>query len=762
MIYRLEKLSAFVYGGSQIKPGRYFYRLIWLGCISACVPVLLAGLVYYHFSLSNLSTQMTSENASNLIVIENRIERVMQGIERDAQQMADEPVIHNTLSIENFESARLQQSQLLDYLIRQKNSRDFVESIYYYNHSSHILITTEMGRVIPKELMLQSDLDAIVKVNRTQWLFLPQAQQKGLVSFVRLIPSVTNQMNAGLLVFQIKVGMIREYLTDNSMLMEKFIYILDQHNQLLFDNSMGRTPTDHEELIRQIQALGTGNGTIRDADGNNMLYSYVKSDLGRAFISMVPQSSLAPRIWWIRWVSISTVLLLIGIGLFLSLINSRRAYNPLQNLMRYGSTVSQTGSNRQDGNEFVFIMDCFNQLRTQTQSLSTLVKNLEPTSRERFLQKLLTQDYINKKTIREECETFRIPVYGDYWVAVIDFDHYFKNSRYIPEDRPILSFAVSNILEEMIKSFPGMKGFGVNDYHGRKVLILQAEGLEELTSFAERVYGSIEQYLSLQATFGIGRMYHHIEDIAVSYTEALSALQYRMFNELPILYIDHLEATDKGEKFVYPIEIEAAIFQSLHEGVEAGAIQGMLQFTVHIKSFQSYQLTFQAYSMLVSSILRRLETFGELPFEVLEENSFDKLREFRTAEEINEWFITFWFPLYLKTSNRYASMCNQSFIQQICRFVEDNIYADISLTICAEQVNMNASYVSRVFKKEKGISFVEYVMELKLNEACKLLLNTEKSIGEIAGLLGYTERNLNRLFQKFMQMPPGQYRSQQR
>ncbi|WP_165452352.1 helix-turn-helix domain-containing protein [Paenibacillus thalictri] len=756
------KLMTLLFGGYPFKRGRYFYRLIWLGCISACVPVMLAGIVYYHFSLTNLSNQMMSENASSLIIIENRVERVIQGIERDALQLADEPLIKESLSMENFGAARLYHSQLLDYLIRQKNSRDFVESIYYYNNSANILLTTELGYVLPSELKIKSDLDSILKIKRSQWVFLPEAEKKGLVSFVRLIPSTANQTPAGVLVFQIKINMIREYLTEYSMLLEKSVYVLDQQNRLLFAGGNGEMEEGGERLVRDIQALGPGNGTVTDAEGSNFLYSYVKSDLGRSFISVIPESSLAARIWWIRWVSICTLLLLLGLGLLLSLIISRRAYNPLQNLMKYGSAVSQTGTNGHDQNEFVFIMDCFNQLRSQTQSLSVLVKNLEPTSRERFLQKLLTRDYMNEKTLREECETFKIPVYGDYWAVVIDIDHYYKNTRYIPEDRPILSFAVSNILEELMKSFPKLKGFGVNDAHGRKVVLVQAETIEELLLYAQSVHESVGQYLSLQATVGIGRMYHHIGDISVAYKEALLALQYRMFDEQPILYIDRLETADKRERFVYPAEIESAILQALKEGDEASSGQNMEQFTKHIKSFQSYPLTFQAYSMLLSSILHRLETFGELPLEVLEGNSFEKLKEFRTVEEINEWFVIAWFPLYLKASSQYHGAYNQSYIQQICRFVEENIYTDISLVICAEQVNMNPSYVSRVFKKEKGVSFVEYVMEIKLNEACRLLLETDKSIGEIAGLLGYSERNLNRLFQKFMQMPPGQYRSQQR
>ncbi|WP_240420043.1 helix-turn-helix transcriptional regulator [Paenibacillus periandrae] len=59
-----------------------------------------------------------------------------------------------------------------------------------------------------------------------------------------------------------------------------------------------------------------------------------------------------------------------------------------------------------------------------------------------------------------------------------------------------------------------------------------------------------------------------------------------------------------------------------------------------------------------------------------------------------------------------------------------------------------------------GLSFVEYVMICKMEEAKRLLLDTEKSVNDIALSIGNSEGNLNRIFQRYLKQSPGQFHKQ--
>jgi YesN/AraC family two-component response regulator len=70
-------------------------------------------------------------------------------------------------------------------------------------------------------------------------------------------------------------------------------------------------------------------------------------------------------------------------------------------------------------------------------------------------------------------------------------------------------------------------------------------------------------------------------------------------------------------------------------------------------------------------------------------------------------------------------------------YIDVHIYQDISLGDVAEYVNLSPSYFSRLFKKETGIPFVDYVKVCKTQKAKILLTTTNKKVYEIARDLGY-------------------------
>jgi AraC-like DNA-binding protein len=61
-----------------------------------------------------------------------------------------------------------------------------------------------------------------------------------------------------------------------------------------------------------------------------------------------------------------------------------------------------------------------------------------------------------------------------------------------------------------------------------------------------------------------------------------------------------------------------------------------------------------------------------------------------------------------------------------------------------------------------GINFLEFVVECRVEETKRLLLETDQSISEIAAIIGYSERNLTRVFQRLTRMTPGVFRTENR
>lgn len=102
--------------------------------------------------------------------------------------------------------------------------------------------------------------------------------------------------------------------------------------------------------------------------------------------------------------------------------------------------------------------------------------------------------------------------------------------------------------------------------------------------------------------------------------------------------------------------------------------------------------------------------------------------------------------------------CDES-IQSAARYIMDNYNTNITLTQVADLVNMSSTYFSKKFKEVTGFGFKEYLLNLRINKACELLLETKYSITEIAYESGFNDSNyFGDVFKKNKGISPLQYR----
>ena len=107
-----------------------------------------------------------------------------------------------------------------------------------------------------------------------------------------------------------------------------------------------------------------------------------------------------------------------------------------------------------------------------------------------------------------------------------------------------------------------------------------------------------------------------------------------------------------------------------------------------------------------------------------------------------------------------AEYTNVAFME-LMEFIEDNYKEDISLSKVAEHCHMNSNYVSQLFKKETGTTFVHYVTQLRMKEAIRLLQTTNKSTAEISALVGFNDYfYFLKTFKKYTGKTLGQYRAE--
>ena len=98
-------------------------------------------------------------------------------------------------------------------------------------------------------------------------------------------------------------------------------------------------------------------------------------------------------------------------------------------------------------------------------------------------------------------------------------------------------------------------------------------------------------------------------------------------------------------------------------------------------------------------------------------------------------------------------------VSEIVRYINNNYEQKLSLKVVAKKFSISPYYLSRIFNKGTGFSFVEYLNSIRIKEAQKLLKNTQLNITEIAAKVGYESlTHFGRVFKTITGLSPMQYR----
>lgn len=116
------------------------------------------------------------------------------------------------------------------------------------------------------------------------------------------------------------------------------------------------------------------------------------------------------------------------------------------------------------------------------------------------------------------------------------------------------------------------------------------------------------------------------------------------------------------------------------------------------------------------------------------------------------------------TKNTVATNVNSysPLTKQMIQYINKNLYTNFSLTDVATYVNANSSYISRTFKKDVGISFIQYIHTNRVKKAQHLILFSDLSLAEISNKLGYaTQSHFSKTFKKISGITAKQFKQNQ-
>ncbi|BBI32876.1 response regulator [Cohnella abietis] len=178
----------------------------------------------------------------------------------------------------------------------------------------------------------------------------------------------------------------------------------------------------------------------------------------------------------------------------------------------------------------------------------------------------------------------------------------------------------------------------------------------------------------------------------------------------------------------------------------------------HVPRLQKMEL-YHALSYVFLTFVNKYDLESELG----EQIEWSKLVLFNDQVSWQEWNAYFLHlaSLIIAWNMEEQEQSTHEVVKKVHDFIESHISADISLIHLADHVNLNPSYLSRLYKQITGNGLSDYLTEYRDRKAKEMLKKSNLKVHEIAAQLGYNSSHaFIRFFKKQNRVTPQEYREQ--
>jgi two-component system response regulator YesN len=135
----------------------------------------------------------------------------------------------------------------------------------------------------------------------------------------------------------------------------------------------------------------------------------------------------------------------------------------------------------------------------------------------------------------------------------------------------------------------------------------------------------------------------------------------------------------------------------------------------------------------------------------------NEILDISDPQEFKAWYKTRLINLAMRIQ-KVREANSSRIIHDAKQYIENRYTSDISLESTAKELGISPHYLSKLFKKETKVNFIDYLTRLRLTKAKDLMKEGGKSIKEICYMVGYTDPNyFSRIFKKHTDHSPSEF-----
>lgn len=732
-------------------------RLMWYASFLAVVLVPLSVmLAVYNFSLRAIDQQTRETNSAYLQLMVQAMESAVTDMDRMADML--------TLN-EEFRSLRYLSSdvttkeryQLYDCsrrLLREAvPSLSSLRSAVYLKKGDWMLTTASYqtaerayyGFFYGMQWDYETYLKLITSPHDDDYYPVVYGATPGILC-IRSLPKANDSFDVNVISI-ISQQAILDALEKAKWNKEGAVCILDKENQVLLSSNESLIPP--ELLVR----LQDGEAQVRHGGETYLCLSRTSSDSGLRYLYVASYKTIYREAVWLRNLcGVAMAVSVIGAAAMI-VVMVRRNYSPVQRILtRLEPERGDAGENEYDR-----ILNSIERGQSEQISLKTQLEEKRHLLGRELLERYLTGHLSQNARTYRMLESHGISLNRARWaVACLGAAEFYNESN-----ENIAQNATDFLCGMLEKRMPGVTVYQTAEGLTRVLVLGFEAGQEELLRRAlDEARQEMLDSFRMQVTVALSCADGDPGRLHELYQQADAALDYAQTREdgALVCYPDQPES----QPDCFPMEQELLLLQAVREGrmdrAEAILDEAMARYAEQLSVAASQCLRFKLIATCMriftfaDTLTTRDQWQGESAVRQLTATQ-DMAALDRTIREILKRICA------LVASRRTQGRENLS--GQVCQLVAEHWQeSELSVAWIAQKLEMHPSYVSRLFKEERGVGLLEYINRFRVDKACGLLA-AGGTIGQVALQCGFaSDASFIRVFKQYKGVTPGRFREE--
>ncbi|MDF2988324.1 MAG: response regulator containing CheY-like receiver domain and AraC-type DNA-binding domain [Eubacterium sp.] len=390
-----------------------------------------------------------------------------------------------------------------------------------------------------------------------------------------------------------------------------------------------------------------------------------------------------------------------------------------------------------------------------------------PILREKLLYDVIYGLNTNEYEITEKMKLFNISIRNFVLVVMEnDYDEKSNSSQY---DKHLYQFGIVNSFEEIFAEKYEVLSIMLNSSRVGFIIqkpdrgLLDIEEVSEKCSYLQEV---INNGFGFTVTIAVSSNGVSAIELPEKLKECLGSLEYKSYmgNNSIIQYSD-LNSFFRYEDYSTLDKYQKQLLESIKSGNEdlvRVSTQNIARYVTTNKININYMKNF--YYTTLSSInnIRISVTAAEVDKKHEEGKDIASLLKLieksESAEELNSLLEDVAIRIAVKV-NSFNNRSIKLILRKAIDYIQEHYSEPVTLNEVAENIYVSTFYISRMFKKELGKSFVDYLNDVRIEKAKELLKDVKYKTYEVAEIVGISDPHyFSKLFKKYSGMTPSDYR----